>query len=355
MNYNHFFDRTGTPCTDADIQKMEAELGYSFPADYTQMLKETGGGFLAPETTVIEGDFSKFMWGEGLVIDVIYGKGELTSKRSNNLVKEARWHWDEWEVDHRVLPIATTAQGMHDCIAINYALPAMVEGSIVYLNSDHPDEPVLLAPSFKLLMTSLVEDEEAVEEGDTLDAAEQRSLTAKAKSVACSLHEPFNPIVQRVLALTTEPAIDRILRAAELQLFSQDDSTIWLNFSEPGKAYLDLTFWLSSLEGEVQSFEDFLRRPAPGTEFYGATSPANFMTLTPFTLGRDGWRPNITYMDIILTSWWDDRTTNGIIVDTGTGLILDQAHFHDLKDSLLAYLDSNESTQEAWSQQILKQ
>ena len=74
--YQDFLSYVGQPCGSDRIAEIERNVGRKLPADYAQLIMDTGGGYLNSEHDYLAGGFLPTD-PVGLSVELIYGNGVL--------------------------------------------------------------------------------------------------------------------------------------------------------------------------------------------------------------------------------------------------------------------------------------
>lgn len=139
--------------------EMENELGRELPREYVDFLKQTGGGEPLFENRLLVKSDPAAGIDICCSVDNFFGNGPDRIGHSNDLDYYGIYLMDEWLISTDYLLVADTESGMHECFVMNYYNSKFKKYSILYLETDFPDEAVKVADSFADFLKILTRDD----------------------------------------------------------------------------------------------------------------------------------------------------------------------------------------------------
>ena len=317
-DYSTLFEYPAQPADEQRIREIEHGLGRRLPDDYTRLLSQTGGGSLSESTCYLP----EIELPDGDVIDVavnsIYGNGTTSNNSNVDLLEQAAFLMEEWDIPREVLLCADSEDGMHQCFVINYDLPEFPAGSVLYLDTDPDGERVLVADSFDNFLAelephpSISETEEVSQDGIGIKGVRYGSLS-----------QPL----QQALAATPTPDMEQLLRKATEPIAISTGVAITGDTPE-GRTFYDVVYWI------VQHVE-----PQHDPRTYGNGGREDQELTFGDLMGDSFTVPGQKYGGVgytlgSITMWWDRRVKQGVLIETENGYIMDESYISQVLDRL---------------------
>lgn len=154
---------------------------------------------------------------------------------SVDLIDDATFLMDEWEIPAGVLLFATSEDGMYQCFVINYDLSGYPQGAVLYVDTD-PEGPIVpFAESVDTFLSQLG----AVPSGtSTPEEMDQNGIGIKGVRYG-SLSVPL----QEAISVTPTPDIEKLLRKATEPITRSFNPSITANSAE-SRLFYDVVYWI---------------------------------------------------------------------------------------------------------------
>ncbi len=294
------------PVTSGLIASVEAELGYTLPASYVQLMHTQNGGcprntcHAAPEATSWAEDHVAITGLSGIGREKTYGLcGELGSQ----------FMIDEWGYPPLGIYFADCPSAGHDMVALDYrACGPQGEPCVVHVDQEGEYRVTWLAPDFATFIAQL-QPEEAFEDDPAEVQAEELALVEQA---------PFGPLLQSLCDAFPNPDVATGLRELAAAIVKSKGS-FGLHGDELSALMYDLQFLLYSQSRPVSSRERYLADDA---------YPA-IIALSGGRFSTGGYAPGF------VEDWWDEARRQGRIVETGEGLRFTPVAAQEVLDNVL--------------------
>jgi len=302
------------PVTSAMIASVEAELGYTLPASYVQLMRTQNGGWPRNTCHVASEATS---WAEDHV--AVTGLSGIGRERTHGLCGElgSQFMIDGWGYPALGIYFADCPSAGHDMVALDYrGCGPQGEPCVVHVDQEGDYKVTWLAPDFSTFVAQL-RPEDAFEDDPDEMRAEELALVEQA---------PFGPLLQSLCDAFPNPDLAAGLRELAAAIVNRKGS-FGLHGDDLSLLMYDLQFLLYSHV-----------RPVPSRESYLADDayPA-IIALSGGRFSTGGYAPGF------VEDWWAEARRQGRIVETGAGLQFTPAAAQDVLDNVLgAVLEQDE-------------
>ncbi len=317
-DYSTLFEYPAQPADEQRIREIEHGLGRRLPDDYTRLLSQTGGGSLSmntcylPEIELPDGDVID------VAVDSIFGNGKTSNNSNVDLLEQAAFLMEEWDIPREVLLCADSEDGMHQCFVINYDLAEFPAGSVLYLDTDPDGERVLVADSFDDFLAqlephpSISETEEVSQDGIGIKGVRYGSLS-----------QPL----RQALAATPTPDMEQLLRKATEPITTNLNPNI--NGDTPeSRTFYDVVYWIVQHVEPQHDATTYTRGGHAGQELTFKSLIGDSFRVPGQEYGGVGH----TLASVIM--WWDRRVKEGVLIETEDGYIMDESYISQVLDRL---------------------
>lgn len=329
MNYGNFeLTRSSTPCTVARIQEIEQNLGRELPNDFADFIMSTGGGIPSIKNTVMEkirlddGSFSDCHVGN------IFGNGTLNRGASNDLDNAAIFLMSEWEISTDFLLVATSANGMHECFLMNYSHPDFAKYSILYMDTDFPEQQIEVAGSFNEFLEKLAPSSTYNPNSEQTDEKESEvdGWIERAR------HGKISAQLQDAISATGISNYESIVRLAAEEL-AKSESGMRVTACNPQWLQLvDVVYWAAQHIHPSKSLESFIGPywdddPWDGNEY-------QYKSLINKSFKFEGEYSGVSGTKAMLKMWWNARSDQGHLHETSAGFTLNDDYAYSVIQSI---------------------
>ncbi len=319
-DYSTLFEYPAKPADEQRIREIERGLGRRLPDAYARLLSETGGGSLSmnacylPEIELPDGDVIE------VAVDSIYGNGTTSNNSNVDLLEQAAFLMEEWEIPREVLLCADSEDGMHQCFVINYDLPDFPAGSILYLDTDPDGAKVLVADSFDDFLAQLEPHPSASE----AEEVSQDGIGIKGVRYG-SLSQPL----QQALAATPTPDMEQLLRKATEQVTNSTGIAITGDTPE-SRTFYDVVYWIVQHVEPQHDPRTYVRGGREGQQLTFGDLMGDSFIVPGQKYGGVGY----TLASIIM--WWNGRVEEGVLRETENGFVLGENYINQVFGRLRA-------------------
>ncbi|WP_407569206.1 SMI1/KNR4 family protein [Deinococcus altitudinis] len=294
------------PPTPEMIASVEAELGYTLPASYVQLMRTQNGG--CPANTC-HATSEATSWAEDHV--AITGLSGIGREKTYGLCGElgSQFMIDEWGYPPLGIYFADCPSAGHDMVALDYReCGPQGEPCVVHVDQEGDYEVTWLAPDFATFIAQL-QPEEAFQDDPAEVKAEELTLVQQA---------PFGPLLQTLCNAYPNPDLATGLRELAAAIVKKKGS-FGLHGDELSSLMYDLQFLLCSHS-----------RPVPSRETYLADDAyPSIIALSGGRFSTGGYAPGF------VEDWWDEARRQGRIVETGEGLRFTPDAAQEVLDNVL--------------------
>lgn len=319
------FSHPGQDCDDNRVLELESALGRRLPRSYRTILKESGCGVVDSSNSFIPFPDSRRDSEDGvedgISIDQIWGNGTASNGSENNINQVVPFLSEEWGLPEEVLLFATSEAGMHECIVINYELTDYPRGSILLLDTEQGGEITKLADSFDDLVDIIVRNRNDPRQDDVRDSS---ALTP----VEGAETGPLSDDLTRMIHLSSVSDAEALVRNAAARKVSQP-APYSIEHDEYSRTLLDIFMWLLSEQREVHDVGDFKKCT-------GRPDSPCFRTMVTGSFSTGVGYIGFNYSNFDLNKWWEDRITNGFLINTGHGYRFREEYMNTLFNTLRA-------------------
>jgi hypothetical protein len=291
--------------SDADIAKIEVELGYKLPASYIQLMKTHNGGI--PVNTCFPTQEATTWAEDHIAVTGIYNIGfEKDYSLGGNA--GSRFWIEEWEYPDIGVYFADCPSAGHDMIVLDYRkCGKQGEPEVAHVDQEHDYKVTFLAKDFESFIKGLVHE-------DTYDT----SLLDYQADLEMIQQATFTPLLQGLCdAHQQHPDIANIIRKISLAIL--EEKNFFALHADPLSYLLyDVQFMLYSQVHKLVSMKEYL-------EVY-----PSIMTLEgEFSTG--GYSPNF------VQDWAKEKTKLQQVAQSKQGLLFTDEYFATVNEALKTY------------------
>lgn len=318
-NYSTLFEYPAQPADEQRIREIEHGLGRLLPDDYTRLLSQTGGGFLSmntcylPEIELPDGDVID------VAVDSIFGNGKTSNNSNVDLLEQAAFLMEEWEIPDEVLLLATTSDGMHQCFVINYRIAEFPLGSVLHFNTDPEGQMTQVADSVDDFLSKLGPNPYA--EPDRADVPDNAGIIGVRQG-------QLSPALREAISQTPTPGIEQLLRKSAEPLALTPSVSISKNSVET-RRFLDVLYWIAQHVAPQSDPQTFVY---PENE----ENPVSLHKLISESFVNPDLNWLSTYSYFPISAWWETRVEEGLLRSSKSGYVLDSNYIDTVLDELRA-------------------
>lgn len=331
MKYGNFeLMYHGSPCTIHRINEIEQHLGREIPNDYRNFIMQTGGGIPTLKNTAIK----EISLNDGSLVDChvgnIFGNGTLIRGTSNDLDNEAIFLMDEWEISTNFLLVATSESGMHECFLMNYSHSDFAKYSILYMDTDFPEQQIEVAGSFNEFLEKLAP---ASTYNPNSGQTEEKESEVDGW-IERARHGKISAQLQDAISATGISNYESIVRLAAEEL-AKSESGMRVTACNPQWLQLvDVVYWAAQHIHPSKSLESFIGPywdddPWDGNEY-------QYKSLINKSFKCEGEYSGVSGTKAMLKMWWNARRDQGHLHETSAGFTLND----DYADSVMQSIES---------------
>lgn len=322
-NYTQLFTYPGQPAAPTRIAQIEQALGKNLPDDYKQLLAQTGGGSLDLKNSFLSG--ITLASGEELEINVetVFGNGKTTNDSTIDLVDYAMFLMEEWDIPNEVLLLADTEDGMHQCFVINYGLTDFPAGSVLHFDTDPGGEMTQVADSVADFLSRLGPDPSLAENGD--EEAAQDGMGIKGIRYGA-----LSETLQHAISVTPTPDVEQLLRKAAEPLANNMNPAVFGD-TEEGRRFFDVLYWITQhVQPQPDPYTYMNREWDDRLIFVGKLLSGSFKV--------PGQEYGFAYSAAPVIMWWETRVSEGVLIPTEDGFVLDEDYITNVLSNLRSEL-----------------
>lgn len=328
MNYGNFeLTNSGTPCTLARIQEIERNLGRELPSDFAEFIMNTGGGIPSLNNTVLQnirfddGSFSDCHVGK------IFGNGVLNRGALIGLDNVAIFLMSEWEISTDFLLVATSESGMHECFLMNYYHPDYAKYSILYMDTDSPEQIVEVADSFDHFLEKLAP---TPTYSSNKDKTEEKNGTEGW--IERARYGELSPQLQDAINATGISNFESALRFCAEKLAKSKSGFRVTACNSQWLQFVDVVYWAAQHVNPSKSLESFIGPYWDDDHWDG--NEYQYKSLINKSFKYKDEHSGISSTKAMLNMWWTARSEDGLLHETSAGFMLDDDYVKSILKSI---------------------